>query len=90
MVTINLRTQCYLIRINIQILHTQFSMHSKNCIYTQTKSLTVTTPPTAATIKDRPEKVRRHLPNRGGAHDTSVSHSPRSVYSHLTLQSLQY
>ena len=28
---------------------------------------------------DRPEKVRRHLSNRGGAHVTSVSHSPGSV-----------
>ena len=28
---------------------------------------------------DRPEKVRRHLSNRGGAHVTSVSHSPESV-----------
>ena len=39
---------------------------------------------------DGPEKVRRHLSNRGGAHVTSVSHSPESVYSHLALQTLLY
>ena len=37
--------------------------------------------------EDRPEKVRT---NRGGAHDTSVAHSPKSVYSHLTLQTYFY
>ena len=39
---------------------------------------------------DGPEKVRRHLPIRGGAHVTSVSHSPGSVYNHLALQNLLY
>ena len=39
---------------------------------------------------DGPEKVRRHLSIRGGAHVTSVSHSPESVYSHLALQTLLY
>ena len=28
---------------------------------------------------DGPEKERRHLSKRGGAHDTTVSHSPKSV-----------
>ena len=36
---------------------------------------------------DGPEKKRTHLSIRGGAHDTSASHSPKSVYSHLTLSS---
>ena len=39
---------------------------------------------------DGPEKVRRHLSIRGGAHETSVSHSPESVYSHSALQTLLY
>ena len=33
---------------------------------------------------DGPEKVRRHLSIRGGAHVTLVSYSPGTVYSHLT------
>ena len=37
---------------------------------------------------DGPEKVRRHLSIRGGAHVTSVSHSPESVYSITDLTSL--
>ena len=37
-----------------------------------------------------PEKVRRHLSIRGGAHVTSVLHSSESVYSHLALQTLLY
>ena len=37
-----------------------------------------------------PEKVRRHLSNRGGAHTASVPHSPTSVYSHLMIYSTLY
>ena len=84
METTNLRTQCYFVRINIQSLRTQFNMHSKSCTYTNIKSLAVYTVITPRTTARIPAKARRHLPNRDGAHDTSVSHSPRSVYSHLT------
>ena len=37
---------------------------------------------------DGPEKLKRHLSIMGGAHVTSVSHSPESVYSYHTRQYL--
>ena len=68
MATINLRTQCYLIRINIHILHIQFNMPSKSCNYTNIKSLavyTVTTPHTTATIQRKAEESEKTSTEQG-------------------------
>ena len=65
-------------------------MYSESCNDTNIQSIMLSHLILQLESIDGPEKVRRHLLIRGGAHVTSVSHSPESGYSHLALQNLRY